>query len=130
MLGTFSISIKKPDPLFFNYNAMHISKMPADMVSIFKEVCNYYNIDINVAVKKVRKREIVQTRQISMYFCKKFTKHSQATIGSEHGGKDHATVLHAVKTVNNLYDTDRRIRYDINTLDNLFKNKYRIEDAS
>jgi chromosomal replication initiator protein len=60
-----------------------------------------------------------------MYFSKKLTKHSLSSIGSEHGGKNHATVLHAIKTINDLYDTDRRIRYDIQTLETLFKIKFK-----
>jgi len=48
----------------------------------------------------------VQARQVAMYFSKNLTKSSLATIGSQIGGKDHATVLHACKTVNNLVETD------------------------
>jgi chromosomal replication initiator protein len=62
---------------------------------------------------KTRKREIVQARQVSMYFSKNLTKASLASIGSFIGGKDHATVLHACKTVNNLIDTDRHFRNQI-----------------
>ena len=66
---------------------------------------------------KTRKREIVQARQIAMYFSKSFTKSSLATIGSQIGGKDHATVLHACKTVNNLIDTDKRFRCYIDEIE-------------
>jgi chromosomal replication initiator protein len=59
---------------------------------------------------KTRKREVVQARQISMYFSKKMTKSSLASIGAHCGGKDHATVLHACRTVNNLQETDKHFR--------------------
>lgn len=52
-----------------------------------------------------RKREIVNTRQISMALSKVYTKSSLACIGAFHGGRDHATVLHACKTIANLIDT-------------------------
>lgn len=126
VLGTVQLSKKNHDPLFFNFRAMKLNKMPPDMKIIFQEVCNYFNIDIDAAVKRTRKREIVQVRQISMFFSKKLTKHSLACIGSEHGGKGHATVLHAIKTINDLYDTDRRIRYDVQTLEKKFNKKFLI----
>lgn len=51
-----------------------------------------------------RKRETVVARQISIKLSKDYTKFSLATIGMAHGGRDHATVLHACKTINNLLD--------------------------
>ncbi|HUW93014.1 MAG TPA: chromosomal replication initiator protein DnaA [Bacteroidales bacterium] len=80
---------------------------------IQKIVCEYYKIPVDQMQGKTRKREIVQARQVSMYFSKSLTKASLASIGSLIGGKDHATVLHACKTVNNLIDTDRHFRNQI-----------------
>ncbi|MDX9773194.1 MAG: chromosomal replication initiator protein DnaA [Bacteroidales bacterium] len=80
---------------------------------IQKVVCEYYKIPVDQMQGKTRKREIVQARQVSMYFSKSLTKASLASIGSSIGGKDHATVLHACKTVNNLIDTDRHFRNQI-----------------
>ncbi len=77
---------------------------------IQKVVCDYFNMPQDVIASKTRKREIVQARQIAMFFAKGFTKASLATIGSQIGGKDHATVLHACKTVNNLIETDKRFK--------------------
>ena len=59
---------------------------------------------------KSRKRNIVQARQLSMYFSKKYTKAPLTVIGEQCGGKDHATVIHALKTVTNLLDTDKQFR--------------------
>jgi chromosomal replication initiator protein len=77
---------------------------------IQKVVCDYFDMGIDTLKSKTRKREVVQARQIAMYFSKQMTKSSLATIGMHCGGKDHATVLHACKTVNNLMDTDKRFR--------------------
>ncbi|MDX2443128.1 MAG: chromosomal replication initiator protein DnaA, partial [Bacteroidales bacterium] len=88
---------------------------------IQKVVCEYYNIPINLIQSKTRKREIVQARQIAMFFSKSLTKSSLATIGSKIGGKDHATVLHACKTVNNLIDTDKRFRLQVGELEKKLK---------
>jgi chromosomal replication initiator protein len=77
---------------------------------ISKVVCDYFNMPVDTLQTKTRKREIVQARQITMYFSKNLTKYSLASIGAQIGNKDHATVLHACKTVNNLKDTDKNFR--------------------
>jgi chromosomal replication initiation ATPase DnaA len=59
---------------------------------------------------KTRKRHVVQARQLAMFFAKKFTKASLANIGSQIGDRDHATVLHACKTVDNLVATDKQFK--------------------
>src|SRR6056297_2629193 len=88
---------------------------------IQKVVCNYFNIPIEMVQSKTRKREIVQARQVAMFFSKGLTKASLATIGSQIGGKDHATVLHACKTVNNLLETDKRFRIQIDEIEKKLK---------
>ena len=88
---------------------------------IQKVVCSYYNVAAEMLHSKTRKREIVQARQVAMYFSKSLTKSSLATIGSQIGGKDHATVLHACKTVNNLMDTDKRFRMQIDEIEKKLK---------
>jgi chromosomal replication initiator protein len=77
---------------------------------IQKVVCDYFDLPIELLKSKTRKREVVQARQIAMYFAKKMTKSSLANIGAHCGGKDHATVLHACRTVNNLSETDKQFR--------------------
>jgi len=77
---------------------------------IHKIVCDYFNLPIELLKSKTRKREVVQARQIAMYFAKKMTKWSLASIGAQCGGKDHATVLHACRTVNNNAETDKQFR--------------------
>jgi chromosomal replication initiator protein len=77
---------------------------------IQKVVCDYFDMPIELLKSKTRKREIVQARQLAMYFSKQFTKSSLATIGAQCGNKDHATVLHACRTVSNLAETDKRFK--------------------
>jgi len=88
---------------------------------IQKVICNYYNVAAEMLHSKTRKREIVQARQVAMFFSKNLTKSSLATIGAQIGGKDHATVLHACKTVNNLMDTDKRFRMQIDEIEKKLK---------
>ena len=84
---------------------------------IQKVVCDYFDLPIELLKSKTRKREVVQARQIAMFFAKKMTKSSLANIGMHCGGKDHATVLHACKTVNNLVETDKRFRTYVDELE-------------
>jgi chromosomal replication initiator protein len=77
---------------------------------IQKIICDYFNIPVDQLNSKTRKRDIVQARQLAMFFSKKLTKSSLATIGLHCGNKDHATVLHACRTVTNLIDTDKNFR--------------------
>lgn len=88
---------------------------------IQKVVCDYFNLPIDVINSKTRKREIVQARQLAMFFAKKHTKSSLATIGLHCGNKDHATVLHACRTINNLVETDKQFRIYVDDLDKKIK---------
>ena len=88
---------------------------------IQKVVCNYFSVGIEQLQSRTRKREIVQARQVAMFFSKSLTKSSLASIGSIIGGKDHATVLHACKTVNNLIETDKRFRLQIDEIEKKLK---------
>ena len=77
---------------------------------IQKVVSEYFQVDLDVLQSKTRKRHIVQARQLAMFFAKKMTKSSLAIIGSQIGDRDHATVLHACKTVDNLVATDKQFK--------------------
>lgn len=83
---------------------------------IQKVVCEFYNIPVDTVKSKTRKREIVQARQIAMFFAKDFTKASLKNIGSHFGNRDHSTVIHACQTVNDLMDTDKKFRNDVDEL--------------
>ncbi|MBO4447587.1 MAG: chromosomal replication initiator protein DnaA, partial [Bacteroidales bacterium] len=81
------------------------------ITSIQDSVCEYFNITREEMLSSSRKRQIVQARQISMYLSRNLLSNcSLATIGSETGGKDHATVLHACTTVSDLMSTDRNFK--------------------
>ncbi len=88
---------------------------------IQKVVSDYFDIPVDIINSKTRKREIVQARQIAMYFSKKYTNSSLAAIGVHCGNKDHATVLHAVRVVNNLLDTDKQYRVYVGDIEKKIK---------
>jgi chromosomal replication initiator protein len=84
-------------------------------------VSGYFNIDLKDIHSKSRKQEIVKARQITMFLCKKHTNYSFAHIGSLVGKRDHATVLHACRTVQDLIDIDKSFRSVMNDIDILLK---------
>lgn len=73
-------------------------------------VCEYFEVPVEMVKSKMRKREIVQARQISMYLAKSYTKSSLKTIGNFFGGRDHSTVIYACQTVQDLIDTDKKFK--------------------
>ena len=77
---------------------------------IINTVCEEMGTSRSDFFTSSRKRNVVQARQLSMYFAKKYTKASLNVIGEQCGGKDHATVIHSLKTVANLLDTDKDFR--------------------
>lgn len=90
---------------------------------IQKIVSDYFNLPLELLKSKTRKREVVQARQIAMFFAKNMTKSSLASIGLQCGGKDHATVLHACRTVNNLMETDKKFRVYIDEIEKKIGNQ-------
>ncbi|MDP5078402.1 MAG: chromosomal replication initiator protein DnaA [Nonlabens sp.] len=89
-------------------NYVKNTKREISIDQIQKTVSDYFQMDVETLQSKTRKRHIVQARQLAMYFSKKMTKASLASIGSQIGKRDHATVLHACKTVDNLASTDKQ----------------------
>ncbi len=86
------------------------TKREISIEHIQKVVSKYFEMDMSTLQSKTRKRHIVQARQLAMFFAKRMTKASLASIGAQIGKRDHATVLHACKTVDNLTETDKQFR--------------------
>ncbi|TSE09497.1 MULTISPECIES: chromosomal replication initiator protein DnaA [Aquimarina] len=91
-------------------NYVKNTKREVSIDYIQKVVSDYFQMDVETLQSKTRKRHIVQARQLAMFFAKKLTKASLASIGTQIGKRDHATVLHACKTVDNLSSTDKQFR--------------------
>ncbi len=74
-------------------------------------VCGYFSIPEDLVRAKTRKREVVQARQVAMFFAKQLTQHSLKTIGLHFGGRDHSTVIHANQSVEDQMETDPKFRH-------------------
>ena len=88
---------------------------------ILDTVCGYFNLNESLVHTKSRKQEIVQTRQIAMFLSKKYTDSSLAHIGKVIGNKDHATVLHACKTVKDQIDINKTFRSTMEAIELILK---------
>lgn len=88
--------------------------------TIRRTVCDYFNISKDDFLSKSRKRQIVQSRQIAMFLSRNLIANSSlAAIGSELGGKDHATVLHACNTVADLMSTDKVFKKYVSDIESM-----------
>ena len=87
--------------------------------TVQKTVCEYFNITRDALLSKSRKRQIVQARQIAMYMVRNLINCPLSTIGTELGGKDHSTVLHACTTVSDLMATDKTFRQYVSDIERM-----------
>ena len=78
--------------------------------SVLALVIQNFGVDLKSINSKSRKKEIVQARQAAMHLCKRHTTQSVVRIGTIVGNRDHATVLHAIKSVDDMLDTDEHFR--------------------
>lgn len=74
---------------------------------IQRTVAEQLGIPYNVLMSKTRKQEIAEARQVAMYLAKKLTRNSLKIIGMHFGGRDHSTVIHACKVIENRIKLDR-----------------------
>jgi len=83
-------------------------------------VAEYYKLRVTDLLSKKRARHIARPRQLAMYFAKQCTHLSLPQIGDHFGGRDHTTVLHACRKVEELLQTDAAIQEDHRNLQRLF----------
>lgn len=83
---------------------------------IMRKVAEHYNLRLSDMKSARRARAVARPRQIAMYLAKMLTSKSLPEIGRQFGGRDHTTVMHAVKRVESLADTDSQIAEDVELL--------------
>ena len=84
--------------------------------NIQKSVADYYKIRVGDLHSKKRTRSIARPRQVAMALAKELTNHSLPEIGDSFGGRDHTTVLHACRKIEELRESSREIGEDFNNL--------------
>lgn len=88
---------------------------------IQKKVAEHYNIKMSDMSSNKRMRSIARPRQIAMYLSKDLTSKSLMEIGRKFGGKDHTTVMHALKTVEKLKESDAEVSEDLHILSKILQ---------
>ena len=76
-------------------------------------VANYFNLNINEMLSQRRSRSLARPRQIAMYLAKQYTTNSLPDIGRKFSNRDHTTVIHAVKKIDELIKKDNEIKQNI-----------------
>lgn len=96
---------------------------PVSLNQIYRLVCDNYSISENELVSKSRKSLISEARQVAIYLSRKLTNNSLSDIGKSLGNRNHATIVYAQKTINDLITTDynlkrriQQIEYEISNL--------------
>jgi chromosomal replication initiator protein len=84
---------------------------------IFDVVTKYYNVRLSDLQSKKRHKSIAFPRQVCMYLARKYTRYSLEEIGGHFGGRDHTTVLHAVRTVDGDMKTDADVANQITQIE-------------
>jgi chromosomal replication initiator protein len=88
---------------------------------IQKQVAEHYNVRVSDMHSNRRLRIVARPRQIAMYLSKKLTSYSLPEIGRKFGGRDHTTVMHAIKKVEDLIAQDSAFSEDLYMLENILK---------
>jgi chromosomal replication initiator protein len=84
--------------------------------NIQKTVADYFKIKVSDLFSKKRTRQIARPRQVAMWLAKNLTSQSYPSIGEAFGGRDHTTVLHAVRTIESLRAKDNELNHDVHVL--------------
>jgi chromosomal replication initiator protein len=101
--------------------AVKLEKKQITVERIQDVVSSYFKIDLTEIHSKSRKREIVQARQVTMFLSKKYTDYSYSHIGSLVGKRDHATVLHACRAIQDSLDIDKTFRIAMSDIEAILK---------
>ncbi|MEP7222902.1 MAG: chromosomal replication initiator protein DnaA [Novosphingobium sp.] len=83
---------------------------------IQRTVCQFYRVDRTEMSSKRRARAVVRPRQVAMYLAKVLTPRSYPEIGRKFGGRDHSTVIHAVRLIEDLRTRDADMDGDVRSL--------------
>lgn len=89
--------------------------------NIIDAVTNYYNVKLSDLQSKRRHKSITQPRQVCMWLARKHTRFSLEEIGGHFGGRDHTTVMHSIKTVDDRVATDPDFGTEVEQLEQMIE---------
>jgi chromosomal replication initiator protein len=94
-----------------------------DAAEIIEQVADYFRLPEDDLLSRSRKQEIAKARQIAMYLCRELTDDSYSRIGTRFGGRDHSTVIHAYRKIEEKREEDADLREDISALESRLRNQ-------
>ncbi|MCV2887553.1 chromosomal replication initiator protein DnaA [Ruegeria aquimaris] len=97
-------------------DVLRASERKITVEEIQRKVSDYYNIRLSDIIGPKRLRSYARPRQVAMYLCKQLTSRSLPEIGRRFGGRDHTTVMHGVKRIEELKMVDGQIAEDVEML--------------
>lgn len=100
---------------------LHEEVRSVNIEDIQKKVASYFNINIREMSSSKRSKNIAYPRQVAMYATKELTTMSLPEIGRNFGGRDHTTVLHAVRKIKKMRDESDDFNEEMNRIINLLK---------
>ena len=103
--------------------AVKIDDHPLTIDDIVETVCNHFNVSPSAVNGKSRRRELVVARQVSMFLAQKYTKMPASRIGKLVGNRDHSTVIHSCKHIEQLMQVDKTFREELQSIENSFRIK-------
>lgn len=121
MLDEQEITMESAKEVLSDYIRASNSTAPT-IQKIQKIVAGFYNIKISDLASANRTRSIARPRQIAMYLSKILTSESLPKIGKEFGGKNHATVIHSVKLIQELMNSDNKMLQEVKSLEEKIRN--------
>lgn len=95
---------------------LRASDRKVTMDEIMRKTCDYYNVRMSDLLSPKRSRNIARPRQMAMYLAKHLTQRSYPEIGKRFGGRDHTTVIHAVRKIEELKAQDSQVAEDAELL--------------
>lgn len=103
--------------------AVKVDDQPLTIDDILETVCHHFSVTPTAVQSKSRTHQLVVARQVSMYLAQKYTKMPASRIGKLVGGRDHSTVIHSCRQVEERLRVDRQFSDDITSIENAFKLK-------
>jgi chromosomal replication initiator protein len=83
---------------------------------IIKRVAHHYNVKVTDLKSPKRLKAVVLPRQIAMFLARQLTSSSYPEIGDRFGGKDHSTIIHAIKKIEKLLEENYQLRQTMEML--------------
>jgi chromosomal replication initiator protein len=100
---------------------LRVQNRAISIENIQKTVADFYRVKVPELFSKKRTADLVKPRQIAMYFAKELTSLSLPEIGESFGGRDHTTVLHAVRKIADARKNNQQLNHELHVLDQIIK---------